>query len=85
MKTLIAAGDTTYDAFFPMAREAASAASQGMLLDLNELKYLDFDNAWNRMLLDSLEIKKQTVLRRRFNLNKFVRLCSSHVFQQKSR
>ncbi len=56
MRTIISAGDTTYDAFFPSARYGASAAQEGLLYDLNELRYIDFDNGWNRMLLGSLEI-----------------------------
>ena len=56
LQTLISAGDTTYDAFFPSARCGASAAQEGLLYDLNELRYMDFDNGWNRMLLGSLEI-----------------------------
>lgn len=56
MKTIIAADDTSCDVFFPSARTAASAAQEGMLYDLKQLRYVDFDNSWNKMLLDSLEI-----------------------------
>ena len=57
MTTLILSGDTTYDVFFPMGRTAGSAATQGLLYDLYELDYLDFDNScWNDMIIDALEI-----------------------------
>ena len=57
MTTLILSGDTTYDVFFPMGRTAGSAATQGLLYDLYELDYLDFDNnCWNDMIIDALEI-----------------------------
>lgn len=57
MTTFIMAGDTTYDAYFPMARSAGGAASQGLLYDLNELRYLDLDNdCWNKLFSDTLSI-----------------------------
>lgn len=55
INTLILAGDNTYDAYFPMGRQAASAAQSQLLMDLNTLKYLDLDaECWNQMFLDSL-------------------------------
>ncbi len=55
INTLILAGDDTYDAYFPMGRQAASAAQSQLLMDLNTLKYLDLDaECWNQMFLDSL-------------------------------
>lgn len=55
INTLILAGDDTYDAYFPMGRQAASAAQSQLLLDLNTLQYLDLDaECWNQMFLDSL-------------------------------
>ena len=55
INTLILAGDDTYDAYFPMGRQAASAAQSQLLLDLNTLQYLDLDaDCWNQMFLDSL-------------------------------
>lgn len=57
MTTFIMAGDTTYDAYFPMARSAGGAASQGLLYDLNQLRYLDLDNdCWNKLFSDTLSI-----------------------------
>lgn len=57
LTTLILAGDDTYDAFFPMGRTAATAATQGLLYDLKDLEYLDLDNdCWNHMFSDALEI-----------------------------
>ena len=55
INTLILAGDDTYDAYFPMGRQAASAAQSQLLIDLNTLQYLDLDaDCWNQMFLDSL-------------------------------
>lgn len=55
--TYVLSGDTTYDACFPMARLAASAASQGLLYDLNELEYINFDHSsWNSLFNDTLSI-----------------------------
>ena len=57
LTTFILAGDGSYDAFFPMGRTAGTAASQGLLYNLKELKYIDLDNdCWNKMFADSLEI-----------------------------
>jgi hypothetical protein len=53
--TLILSGDDTYDAYFPMARTAATAATQGLLYNLKDLKYLNLDHScWNSMFNDAL-------------------------------
>ena len=44
LTTYILAGDDSYDAFFPMGRTAGAAASQGLLQNLKELKYIDLEN-----------------------------------------
>ena len=57
LTTYILAGDDSYDAFFPMGRTAGAAASQGLLQNLKELKYIDLENdCWNQMFSDALEI-----------------------------
>ena len=57
LTTYILAGDDSYDAYFPMGRTAGAAASQGLLQNLKEMKYIDFENdCWNQMFADSLEI-----------------------------
>lgn len=55
--TYVLAGEDSYDAYFPMGKYAGSAASQGLLYNLYDLKYLDLENdCWNHMFTDSLEI-----------------------------
>ena len=55
--TYILSGDTTYDASFPMARLGASAASQGLLYDLYDMEYINFDHScWNSLFNDTLTI-----------------------------
>lgn len=44
LPTLVLAGDDTYDCAFPMARQAASDAQQGVLCDLKKLNYIDLDS-----------------------------------------
>ena len=44
LTTYILAGDDSYDAYFPMARTAGGAASQGLLQNLKEMNYIDFEN-----------------------------------------
>lgn len=57
LTTYILAADDSYDAYFPMGRTAGTAASQGLLQDLKQVKYIDLDNdCWNHMFADSLEI-----------------------------
>lgn len=57
LSTYILAADDSYDAYFPMGRTAGTAASQGLLQDLKQVKYIDLDNdCWNHMFADSLEI-----------------------------
>ncbi len=57
LTTYILADDGSYDAFFPMGRTAASAATQGLLYDLKELDYIDLKrDCWNQMFQESLEI-----------------------------
>lgn len=54
---LAASGDDIYDMVFPMARTAASMAQAGVLIDLNTVPYLDFDNpTWSRMFIDLLKL-----------------------------
>lgn len=55
--TYVLAGEDSYDAYFPMGKYAGSAASQGLLHNLKDIKYLDLENdCWNHMFSDSLEI-----------------------------
>ena len=57
LTTYILSGDTTYDASFPMARLGASAASQGLLYDMNDMKYINFaHSSWNHLFNDTLSI-----------------------------
>ena len=54
LTTYILAADDSYDAYFP---RGGTAASQGLLQDLKQVKYIDLDNdCWNHMFADSLEI-----------------------------
>lgn len=55
--TYILAGEDSYDAYFPMGQQAGAAASQGLLYNLKDLKYLDLESdCWNQMFSDSVEI-----------------------------
>ncbi|MBE6611082.1 MAG: extracellular solute-binding protein [Ruminococcaceae bacterium] len=55
LDTLVLSGDETYDIAFPSARMAATYAQKGVLLDLYNLDYIDFDNSvWNKMFNDTL-------------------------------
>ncbi|MCI8388858.1 MAG: extracellular solute-binding protein [Clostridiales bacterium] len=55
LNTYILSGDNTYDAYFSYPRQAASAASDGLLYDLNKLQYLDLDHScWNDMFNSAL-------------------------------
>lgn len=53
LSTLVNAGDTTYDAAFPSAQQAATYAQNDIIIDLNDLDYLDltsapWDNIYNK-------------------------------------
>lgn len=55
INTYILSGDDAFDAYFPSARQAGSAATDGLLYDLYTLPRLDLDNdCWNSMFSDTL-------------------------------
>ncbi|MCI8388264.1 MAG: extracellular solute-binding protein [Clostridiales bacterium] len=57
INTLVLANDDTYDAYFPMARTGGTAASNGLLYDLNDMKYIDFEKScWSQMFLNNTSI-----------------------------
>ena len=55
INTYILSGDEAFDAYFPAARQAGSAATDGLLYDLYTLPYLDLEkDCWNSMFSDAL-------------------------------
>ena len=55
LATLVLAGDDSIDVAFPMARQAATDAQQGVLCDLKTLNYIDLDSeVWAHTFNDTL-------------------------------